>query len=453
MALSIVILAAGAGKRMRSAHPKVLATLAGAPLLAHVLATARALDPERIVIVYGHEGEALKVAFADADLLWANQRERLGTADALAAALPQLPQSGGVLVLCGDVPLLEAATLAPLAAAAGRDEFAVLSARYPDPTGYGRILRNASGEAVGIVEERDADADQRAIAEVNTGVIAAPIERVRKWLPRIGNDNAQGEYYLTDMLALAASDGVSVKAIEAADAAATRGINTRIELAAAETELRRRRARALMEAGVTLADPARIDIHGTLVCGRDVSIDANAVFEGRVELADGVRIGAGVVIRDAVVGAGTEIRPYCVIAGAQIGENAVIGPFARLRPGSVLAEETHIGNFVEVKNTKLGRGSKANHLAYLGDAEIGERVNVGAGVITCNYDGAEKHKTVIGDDAFIGSDCPLVAPVTIGAGATVGAGSTITEDVPAGTLALGRSRQTIVEGWERQRKK
>lgn len=452
MALSIVILAAGEGKRMRSARPKVLAPLAGVPLLAHVLATARALGPERIVVVVGHGGEAVKAAFPDSDLLWAHQHDRLGTADALAAALPRLPETGGLLVLCGDVPLLDATTLAHLADAAGRDEFTLLSARYPNPTGYGRIVRDAGGALLRIVEERDADEAERAIDEVNTGVVAAPLERVREWLPRIGRDNAQGEYYLTDMPALAVADGVPVLVIEAADTAATRGINNRAELAAAEAELRRRRARALMEAGVTLADPERLDVRGTLACGRDVFIDANAIFEGRVELGDGVHIGAGVVIRDAAVGSGAAIGPYCVIEGARIGANAVVGPFARLRPGSALADEAHVGNFVEVKNTSLGRASKANHLAYLGDAEIGERVNVGAGVITCNYDGAEKHRTVIGDDAFIGSDSPLVAPVKIGAGATIGAGSTITEDVPAGTLALGRSRQTIVGDWERPKK-
>lgn len=453
MALSIVILAAGEGKRMRSARPKVLAPLAGAPLLAHVLATARALKPERIVVVYGNGGDAVRRAFPDDDLAWVPQREQRGTADALAAALPELPGSGEVLVLYGDVPLLRAHTVAPLLEAAAAGALAVLTARLDNPRGYGRILRKKSGEITGIVEERDANARQMAINEINTGVLAGPAGRLREWLPRIGNDNAQGEYYLTDAVALAVADEVLVQGIEAAEASETRGINNRAELAAAEAVLRRRRAAELMAAGAVLADPERVDVRGRIACGRDVFIDANVILSGKIELGDGVRIGAGAVITDSVIGSGTEVRPYSVIENARVGADAMIGPYARLRPGSELAAATHVGNFVEVKNTKLGHGSKANHLAYLGDADIGAGVNVGAGVITCNYDGAAKHKTVIGDEAFIGSDCPLVAPVEIGEGATIGAGSTITEDVPAGTLALGRSRQVTIEGWERPEKK
>ncbi|MGH8428210.1 MAG: bifunctional UDP-N-acetylglucosamine diphosphorylase/glucosamine-1-phosphate N-acetyltransferase GlmU [Gammaproteobacteria bacterium] len=453
MSLNVVILAAGEGKRMHSTRPKVLAPLAGAPLLAHVLAAARTLEPGRIVLVAAPDGGSLRAAFPDRDLQWAEQKERLGTADALAAALPLLPAAGSVLVLYGDVPLIRTQTLVPLAAAADEGALALLTVRFPDPQGYGRIVRNAAGAIERIVEERDASAAERAITEVNTGVIVAPAQKLREWLPRIGKDNVQGEYYLTDVVALAIGDNIAVRAIEAADAGETRGVNNRLELAAAETELRRRRARELMAAGAVLADPARIDLRGRVVCGHDVFIDVNTVFEGSVELGDDVRIGAGVIIRDSVVGAGTEIRSYSIVEHARVGANAIIGPYARLRPGSELADETHVGNFVEVKNTKLGRGSKANHLAYLGDAEIGERVNVGAGVITCNYDGARKHKTVIGDDAFIGSDCPLVAPVEIGAGATIGAGSTITEDVPADTLTIARAPQTIVKGWKRPKKK
>jgi bifunctional UDP-N-acetylglucosamine pyrophosphorylase/glucosamine-1-phosphate N-acetyltransferase len=453
MSLSIAILAAGEGKRMHSRHPKVLAPLAGEPLLAHVLATARALTPERIVLVYGHGGESLKAAFSDATLVWAEQREQRGTADALAAALPELPGFGTVLVLYGDVPLLRERTLTPLIEAVGGGALALLTARMENPEGYGRIVREASGEISAIIEERDASDRVRAIKEINTGVLAAPAGRLRQWLPRIGNDNAQGEYYLTDTVALAVADGIPVRGIEAESVPETFGINNRAQLAAAEAVLRARRAAELMESGAVLADPERVDVRGKVRCGRDVFIDVNVVVSGEVALGDGVHIGAGAVITDSVIEAGTEIRPYSVIEGARIGANAIIGPYARLRPGSELADAAHVGNFVELKNAKLGPGSKANHLAYLGDADIGAKVNVGAGVITCNYDGAAKHKTVIGDNAFIGSDCPLVAPVKIGAGATIGAGSTITENVPPQTLALGRSRQTIIKGWERPKKK
>lgn len=452
MSLNIVVLAAGEGKRMHSARPKVLAPLAGQPLLAHVLATARSLDPERIVVVSGNGAETVRAAFADADIHWATQARQLGTADAFAAALPALPDTGEVLVLYGDVPLLQPEALTPLVDAA-EEGLAVLSARVDHPQGYGRILRNVSGEITGIVEERDANEQQRAIREVNTGVVAASMTHLREWLPRIGCDNAQGEYYLTDAVALAVSDGVPVKGVQAQEVAQTRGVNNRVELAAAEAALRRRRAEALMVDGAILADPDRVDIRGEVTCGRDVFIDANVIFNGDVALGDGVTIGAGCVISNATIAAGTKVRSYSVIEQARIGKAASIGPYARLRPGSELADETHVGNFVELKKTRLGHGSKANHLAYLGDAEIGEGVNVGAGVITCNYDGANKHRTVIEDDAFIGSDCPLVAPVRIGRGATVGAGSTITADVPDDTLALGRSRQVVIEDWERPRKK
>ena len=453
MTHSIVILGAGEGKRMRSARPKVLADLAGRPLLAHVIDTARTLGPERIVIVvHGQGGRLVRADFPDSDLAWAEQAERLGTADAVHAALPELPNEGSVLVLYGDVPLLQADTLAPLLDSADRDELAVLTARLDDPFGYGRIVRDETGAVREIVEERDADEAVRQINEVNTGVMAAPVERLAQWIPRIESDNSQGEYYLTDILALAVADGVKVRTVEAADAAATAGVNNRTQLADAERELRRRRAAELMRAGVTLVDPERIDVRGHLECGHDVHIEPNCVFEGHVVLGSGVRVEAGVVIREAWVGEGAHLRAYSVIEHARIGAGAVVGPYARLRPGTELGEASHVGNFVELKNTRLGHGSKANHLAYLGDAEIGEHVNVGAGVITCNYDGANKHKTVIGDDAFIGSDCPLVAPVTIGEGATIGAGSTVTADVPPGKLVLARTRQTTIEGWERPRK-
>ena len=451
---SIVILAAGEGKRMHSARPKVLAELAGRPLLAHVIETARALGPDAIVIVvHGEGGRHVRAAFPDSDLIWAEQVERRGTADALHAALPEVPGDGSVLTLYGDVPLLRADTLAPLLVSADRGELAVLTARLDNPFGYGRIVRDEAGRVERIVEERDADAGERLIDEVNTGVMAAPADRLRRWVPRIGNDNAQGEYYLTDALALAVEDGVKVRTVEASDPASTAGVNNRRQLAVAESELRRRRADALMEAGVTLVDPGRIDVRGRLECGHDVHIEPNCIFEGHVVLGSGVRVDAGVVIRDAWIGDGAHLRAYSVIEHAKVGANASVGPYARLRPGTELAESSHVGNFVELKNTRLGHGSKANHLAYLGDAEIGSHVNVGAGVITCNYDGVNKHKTVIGDDAFIGSDCPLVAPVTVGAGATIGAGSTVTSDVPPGKLVLARSRQTTIEGWERPHRK
>ena len=454
MALSIVILAAGEGKRMRSSRPKVLAGLAGRPLLAHVVDTARALAPERIVIVvHGPGGREVRASFPDDDLVWVEQSERQGTADALAAALPALPDAGEALTLYGDVPLLDSGTLATLAAKAGEGALALLTARLDDPAGYGRIVRDAEGRVTRIVEDRDADEGQRRITEVNTGVMAAPVASLREWLPRIGNDNAQGEYYLTDALELAVADGVPVQPVLADDPAATRGVNTRAQLAAMEAELRRRRAQALMQAGVSLVDPSRIDVRGTLECGPDVVIEPNCLFEGHVVLGAGVHVGVGAVVRDAVIGDHVELRPYCVVEHARVGTESVLGPFARLRPGTELAEGAHVGNFVELKNTRLGAGSKANHLAYLGDAEVGGGVNVGAGVITCNYDGANKHRTVIGDGAFIGSDCPLVAPVTIGEGATIGAGSTVTEDVPAGKLVIARSRQVTVDGWERPRKK
>ncbi len=450
MSHSIVILAAGEGKRMHSARPKVLAELAGRPLLAHVIDTARSLEPESIVIVvHGQGGQLIRADFPDSDLTWAEQVGRHGTADAVHAALPELPEKGSVLVLYGDVPLLQADTLAPLLESADRGELAVLTARLEDPFGYGRIVRDESGAVQEIVEERDASESQRSIREINTGVIAAPVSKLSQWIPRIGNDNAQGEYYLTDALALAVADGVKVRTVEAKDAASTAGVNNRMQLAEVEHELRQRRAAALMEAGVTLVDPGRIDVRGHLECGHDVHIEPNCVFEGHVILGSGVRVDAGVVIRDAWVGDGAHLRAYSVIEHAKIGAEAVVGPYARLRPGTELGDASHVGNFVELKNTHLGHGSKANHLTYLGDAEIGQHVNVGAGVITCNYDGVNKHKTVIGDDAFIGSDCPLVAPLTIGEGATIGAGSTVTANVPPGKLVLARSRQTTVEGWER----
>ncbi|MDQ2069718.1 bifunctional UDP-N-acetylglucosamine diphosphorylase/glucosamine-1-phosphate N-acetyltransferase GlmU [Natronospira bacteriovora] len=452
MKLSVVILAAGRGKRMRSALPKVLQPLGGEPLLAHVIEGARPLSPEQTVVVIGHGAEAVREAFGEAPLHWAEQHEQLGTGHAVMQALPQIPDDHVVLVLYGDVPLVSPATQKALVEAA-TDSVAVLTAELPDPSGYGRILRNSEGLVEGIVEHKDASPEQRGIREINTGLLAAPAGRLRDWLSRVGNDNAQGEYYLTDIIALAASDGVPVRGVVAHDDSEIQGVNNRIQLAEAEAILRGRRAQALMEDGVTLADPTRIDIRGRVECGRDVFIDANVLLEGEVQLGDGVHIGPGCVIRNSQIAAGTVIDAHTVLEQARVGSDARIGPFARLRPGSHLAARARIGNFVETKNVELGEGSKVNHLSYIGDATVGRDVNVGAGTITCNYDGANKHQTIIGDGAFIGSDTQLVAPVTVGAHATIGAGSTINKDAPAGELTLSRSKQKTLEGWKRPQKK
>ena len=447
--LSIVILAAGKGKRMNSNLPKVLQPLAGQPLLRHVLDTARQLDPVALHLVYGHGGDAVRAAFAGQDLRWALQAEQKGTGHAVMQAMDDIPDDHLVLVLYGDVPLLGANTLRELIALADARSMALLTVRLADPTGYGRILRDARGRVKAIVEQNDATPAQRRITEGNTGVMAVRAGRLRGWLTRLGNDNAQGEYYLTDIVAMAVKDGVAVRALLAADESEVLGVNDRRQLAQLAAVLRARRADAALLAGATLADPARFEQRGELLLGRDVFIDVNVVLEGRVELGDGVRIGPNCLLRDVIVGAGTQVHAACVLEECSIGPACSIGPFARLRPGSVLAEGAHIGNFVEVKNSHIGRGSKANHLTYLGDADVGSGVNVGAGTITCNYDGANKHRTVIGDGVFIGSGNMLVAPVSIGANATTAAGSTITQDAPAGKLTLARARQVTIEGWQR----
>lgn len=452
MTLGIAILAAGQGKRMRSTLPKVLHPLGGQPLLAHVLDAAAALEPARIVVVHGHGGEAVRATFADAACRWVEQTEQLGTAHAVRQAMPELAGLDRVLVLYGDVPLISPATLRRLLAAGAETALALLTAELTDPSGYGRIVRDDTGAIHEIVEERDTTPEQRMIGEINTGFLVADAARLADWLARVGNDNAQGEYYLTDITALAVADGVSVGSCAPANLDEVSGVNDRLQLAALERACQLGIAEELMHAGVTLADPARLDVRGRLQCEPDVSLDVNVIIEGEVRLASGVRIGPGCVLRDCVIGPGTEILAHCVIEGAEVGAGARIGPFARLRPGSQLADETHIGNFVETKNTRLGPGSKANHLTYLGDAEIGARVNVGAGTITCNYDGANKWPTRIGDDAFIGSNSALVAPVTVGAGATLGAGSVITREAPAEQLTLTRARQRSLPGWQRPRK-
>ena len=453
MALHVVILAAGQGTRMKSAHPKVLQPLAGQPLLAHVLGRALGLGAHATHVVYGHGGDAVPAAFPDAEVNWVLQAERLGTGHAVAQAMPAIPDDATVLVLYGDVPLIEAATLRPLVEAGRAGRVALLGVRLEDPTGYGRILRDAGGRVVRIVEQKDASPAELAVTEVNTGILAAPAGRLRAWLGGLSNANAQGEYYLTDVVEAAVADGVTVDGALAPTVAEVLGINDRAQLAAMERTLQARIAGELMAAGATLVDPARIDVRGRLECGPDVVIDVNAVFEGVVELGEGVTLGPNVLIRNSRLGAGCTVLANTLIEDADIGPGCELGPFARLRPGTALAAGVKIGNFVEVKKSRIGPGSKVNHLSYIGDAEIGTRVNVGAGTITCNYDGANKHRTVIGDGAFIGSNTALVAPVEIGADATIGAGSTISKDAPAGELTVARGRQVTVRGWKRPVKK
>jgi bifunctional UDP-N-acetylglucosamine pyrophosphorylase / glucosamine-1-phosphate N-acetyltransferase len=427
----------------------VLQPLAGRPLLQHVVDCARALDAAGIHVVYGHGGERVRAAFAGQSLGWVLQAEQNGTGHAVMQAMPAIPDDHLVLVLYGDVPLIQAATLRDLVARAGERSLVLLSVKLDDPTGYGRVLRDHAGNVYRIAEQKDASRKELAVRESNTGLMAAPAAALRRWLASLGNDNAQGEYYLTDVVTLAVRDGFKVEALVAPTAAEVLGVNDRLQLAGLEAEYRRLRARELLEAGVTLADPARIDVRGRVVCGRDVAIDVNVVLEGEVSLGDRVVVGPGCVLRDVSVGADTVLHPYSVLVGAALDERCSVGPFARLRPGTRLRADAHVGNFVELKNATLGEGSKANHLTYLGDATIGRRVNVGAGTITCNYDGANKWPTFIEDGAFIGSGTMLVAPVTVGRDATIGAGSAITKPAPPGTLTLERSEQQTLDGWHR----
>ncbi len=456
MALNIVIMAAGKGTRMKSKLPKVLHKLAGRSLLQHVLDTAAELQAQRIVTVTGHGAELVERAVSAPHLRFVRQMPQLGTGHAVQQAVPELPDEGTTLILNGDVPLIEAATLRSLIQACAGKQLALLTIELADATGYGRIVRE--GAAVrAIVEHKDASPAQRSIREVYTGVMAAPTVMLKRWLAGLRADNAQGEYYLTDVVALAVAEGIAVTAATAANEIEVLGINSPVQLADLERRHQTNLAQALMDAGVRLADPARLDVRGKLETGSDVEIDVNCVFEGEVHLADNVRIGAHCCIRNARIGAGAVIHPFTHIdgeaLGVTVGAGSSIGPFARLRPGAQLAEDVHIGNFVEVKNSTLARGAKANHLAYLGDASVGERVNYGAGSITANYDGANKHRTVIGADAHIGSNCVLVAPITIGAGATIGGGSTVTKNAPAGELTLVRAKQVQIEGWKRPTKK
>ena len=452
MSVNVVILAAGQGKRMYSQLPKVLHPLAGRPLIEHVLEAARTLVPERICVVYGHGGEQVRNALADPSLSFARQEPQLGTGHAVQQALPLLSQAPVTLVLYGDVPLIRPATLQRLLEAA-RGGVAVLTAEVDKPAGYGRIVRNPEGAVRAIVEEKDASADQKRIREINTGLMALPTARLAAWLERLTNDNAQREYYLPEIVTLALLDGIEVHAIAADDAREILGVNGRADLAQVERIYQRRYAAQLLDAGVMLADPERFDVRGTLMCGTDVRIDVNCVFEGRVSLGDGVEIGANCVLRNVSIASDTKVEALSFLEDSDIGARCRIGPYARIRPGTQLGEDVHIGNFVEVKASDIAAGSKANHLAYIGDTSIGRNVNVGAGTITCNYDGANKHRTVIEDEVFIGSDTQLVAPVTVRRGATIGAGSTITREVPAEALALTRTKQSTIPGWKRPRKK
>jgi bifunctional UDP-N-acetylglucosamine pyrophosphorylase/glucosamine-1-phosphate N-acetyltransferase len=453
MPLSVVILAAGQGKRMKSGWPKVLQPLAGRALLRHVIDTARALAPEAIHVVYGHGGEQVRAAFKSEDVTWVLQEHQLGTGHAVLQALPGIPDAHMVLVLYGDVPLIRRDTLSGLLKLANAKTLAILTVMLADPSGYGRILRDARGRIRKIVEHKDASQKELRVRESNTGIIAAPAKLLKKWLAAVKSDNAQGEFYLTDVAAIAAKGKFHVVPTLARTETEVLGVNDKVQLAQVEAAYRQERAQELMLAGVTLIDPARLDIRGTVTAGRDVELDVNVVFEGDVRIGDRVRIGPNCVIRDTAIGADTQIFANCVLDHAVIGVSCRIGPFARLRPGAALAREVHIGNFVEVKNATLDAGSKANHLTYLGDALIGKDVNVGAGTITCNYDGVNKSQTHIEDGAFIGSGSMLVAPVRIGARATIGAGSTITEDAPADKLTLGRSRQVSIDSWTRPAKR
>jgi bifunctional UDP-N-acetylglucosamine pyrophosphorylase / glucosamine-1-phosphate N-acetyltransferase len=446
--MNVVILAAGMGKRMQSALPKVLHPLAGKPLLSHVIDTARTLSPSKLCVIYGHGGEVVPALLEALDISFAKQEPQLGTGHAVMQAAPHLDDSVPTLILYGDVPLTSSATLQRLLDAAKGDRLAILTVELDNPHGYGRIVRE-HGAIHRIVEQKDASDAECAICEVNTGIMVAPTAKLKEWLATLSNDNAQGEYYLTDIVARAVADGVPVVSAQPAAVWETLGVNSKVQLAELERIHQRNQANALLEQGVTLLDPSRFDVRGSLVCGRDVTIDVGCVFEGKVELADGVTIGAHCVIKDAQIGTGANIKPFCHIEQASVGPACVIGPYARLRPGTELAEDVHVGNFVEIKNSQIAAHSKANHLAYVGDATVGQRVNIGAGTITCNYDGANKFRTIIEDDAFIGSDTQLVAPVRVGKGATLGAGTTLTKDAPDGQLTVSRARQVTIANWQR----
>jgi bifunctional UDP-N-acetylglucosamine pyrophosphorylase/glucosamine-1-phosphate N-acetyltransferase len=446
--MNIVILAAGQGKRMHSNLPKVLHPLAGKPLLAHVIDSARRLSPQTLCLVYGHGGDAVRATLDAPDLAWALQEPQLGTGHAVQQALPYLKGDGTTLILYGDVPLIRSETLERLLHAA-QDALAILTVELSDPGGYGRIVRNDTGQVIRIVEQKDSTPEERSIREINTGIMAMPSARLGEWLARLSNNNAQKEYYLTDIVGMAVAEGLPIRTANPKNEWEVLGVNSKVQLAELERIAQRCTAEKLMERGVRLADPARLDVRGELTCGRDVFIDVNCVFEGKVELDEAVEVGPNCVLKNARIGVGTRLAAFTHIEEAVVGPDGRIGPFARLRPGAELAEDVHIGNFVEIKKSTIAAHSKVNHLAYIGDATIGSRVNVGAGTITCNYDGANKFQTIIEDDAFIGSDTQLVAPVTVGRGATLGAGTTLTRDAPPDSLTVSRAKQASISGWKR----
>lgn len=451
MSTTVIILAAGKGTRMRSSLPKVLQPLAGRPLLGHVIETAKKLNADNIITIYGHGGDRVQTAFAQQEIKWVEQAEQLGTGHAVQMTLPVLPHDGVSLILSGDVPCINPVTLQKLLDATATTSIGLVTLTLPDANGYGRIVRE-NDQIQAIVEHKDASEEQRQIKEINTGIYAVSNAKLHEWLPNLSNDNAQGEYYLTDIVAMALADGMQVASVEPEQAFEVEGVNDRVQLAALERQFQAYQAKQLMQQGVHLIDPSRFDLRGNLTVGQDVRIDINVIMEGDCELGDNVEIGAGCIIKNTKIAAGTKVQPYSIFDSAVVGEDTQIGPFARLRPGAQLANEVHIGNFVEVKNTTIGLGSKANHFTYLGDAEIGAGSNIGAGTITCNYDGANKFKTIIGDQAFIGSNSSLVAPVKIGNGATIGAGSTITRDVEDNSLAVERSKQFAKENYPRPQK-
>ena len=453
MGLQIIILAAGKGKRMHSDLPKVLHKVAGKPMLAHVIECAHNLSSERVNVVIGHGGEQVQAAISDKSIHWCNQGEQLGTGHAVQQALPGLPEDDNVLVIYGDVPLLTSTTLQSLVEKLAQKDFVILSAEVTDPTGYGRVVRDSDNYVQRIVEQKDADERTLAINEINTGILATKIKLLKGWLSQINDDNAQQEYYLTDCIELAVQNKCSVEAMICNDVSEILGINNKSQLANIERIYQRRQAVKLMENGVTLMDPNRIDVRGDLTIGNNVEIDVNSIFEGTNDIGDNVKIGANTVLINSTIKSGTCIHPNCHIENATVGSNCVLGPFARIRPETVLAEDVKVGNFVEVKESNIKTGSKINHLSYIGDSDLGQDVNIGAGTITCNYDGANKHRTIIGDNVFVGSDTQFVAPVTIGDGATIGAGSTITKDTPENKLTLSRSKQVSIDNWQRPSKK
>lgn len=454
MAVQVVVLAAGQGKRMHSHLPKVLHRLGGKPLIEHVLATATKLSPDRqLIVIYGNQGDRLCQQLSQHDICWILQKEQLGTGHAVMQALDAIKEEDDVLVLYGDVPLILASTLQTLVTATPEGALGLLTAHLPNPQGYGRVKRSSRGAVIGVVEEKDATAEERALTEINTGIYRVPAAYLKKWLPLLKNDNAQGEYYLTDIISMAVKEKIAIHALQPSFNEEIMGVNNRLQLAHLERFYQRKWAESLMREGVTISDPARLDIRGDVQIGHDVSIDVNVIFEGTVVIGNECRIGPHTILRDVTLADRVEIKAHSVIEGAKIAADCVIGPFARVRPNTVLATGAHIGNFVEIKNSEIGAETKINHLSYIGDSHLGLRVNIGAGTITCNYDGAHKHQTIIGDDVHIGSDTQLVAPVVIGPGATIGAGSTITKDVPPHHLTLTHQLdQRSIKEWHRPAK-